>query len=68
MLPAKNIKPGEYIQTTSEVIKVLVSQPETQSSAAGTSTQWYICGYSETQPTRNIICDPNLEFEIVSGV
>lgn len=65
LVEAKKVQEGSLVRLgTGEVIKILVSKPETQSSAAGTSTQWYICGYQDGKPTHNIICDPDLELEV----
>lgn len=65
-LTAKEIKKGQYIALSSgETIKVIHSSAETQSSQSAAYTSWYICGYSPGNPTRNIICDPNYDFEII---
>jgi hypothetical protein len=63
---AKSVKKGMFIHYGNEILKVLHSGPETQSGGSGTSTQWYICAYAEGEPTRNIVCDPNLEFDSAS--
>jgi hypothetical protein len=66
MVKAAKVQSGDRVRRfTGEVIKVLCSNPETQSAQSGSTTAWHIEGYAEGRPTCRIICDPNLLLEVV---
>lgn len=63
ILPVTRVNPGDHVRTgTGEVIKVLCSQ----SAESPSASQWFLCGYAEGRPTRQMYVDPNFEVEVVS--